>query len=84
MALPTTVAAATAAATTAQPWPAELAQQMLAVRAIVQQAAGEALSSAQVAARFRRTKADKVKPLLDTLAMMSQVRYLEPQGTYAA
>jgi len=25
-----------------------------------------------------------VKPLLDTLAMMAQVRYLEPQGTYAA
>jgi len=85
LALPATAAAATvAAAATAQPWPTELAQQMLAVRAIIQQAAGEALSSDQVAARFRRTKADKVKPLLDTLAMMSQVRYLEPQGTYAA
>lgn len=85
LALPATAAAATvAAAATAQPWPAELAQQMLAVRAIIQQAAGEALSSDQVAARFRRTKVDKVKPLLDTLAMMSQVRYLEPQGTYAA
>ncbi|OGX92085.1 DNA methyltransferase [Hymenobacter coccineus] len=85
LALPATAATATvAAAATAQPWPAELAQQMLAVRAIIQQAAGEALSSDQVAARFRRTKADKVKPLLDTLAMMSQVRYLEPQGTYAA
>ena len=85
LALPATATATTvAAAATAQPWPAELAQQMLAVRAIIQQAAGEALSSAQVAARFRRTKADKVKPLLDTLAMMAQVRYLEPQGTYAA
>jgi hypothetical protein len=84
-ALPATVTAATVVtATTVQSWPAELAQQMLAVRAIIQQAAGEALSSDQVAARFRRTKADKVKPLLDTLAMMSQVRYLEPQGTYAA
>lgn len=67
-----------------QAWPAELAHQMLAVRTIIQQAGGEALSSAQVAAYFRRTKADKVKPLLDTLAMMAQVRYLEPQGTYAA
>jgi hypothetical protein len=85
LALPATAATATvAAATTAQPWPGELAQQMLAVRAIIQQAAGEALSSDQVAARFRRTKADKVKPLLDMLAVLSQVRYLEPQGTYAA
>lgn len=85
LSLPTTTTTATLATTTeAQPWPAELAQQMLAVRAIVQQAAGAALSSAQVAARFRRTKADKVKPLLDTLAMMSQVRHLEPEDTYAA
>lgn len=58
--------------------------QMLAVRTIIQQAAGEALSSAQVAARFWRTKADKVKPLPDTLAMMSPVRHLEPEDTYAA
>jgi hypothetical protein len=85
LALPAnTTSAIVATAATAQPWPAELAQQMLAVRAIVQQAAGEALSSAQVAARFRRIKADKVKPLLDTLAMMSQVRHIEPQDTYAA
>lgn len=85
LSLPTTAATAnSAAAAEAQPWPAELAQQMLAVRAIIQQAAGEALSSAQVAARFRRTKADRVKPLLDTLAMMSQVRHLEPEDTYAA
>jgi len=85
MALPAATTAATATtATAAQTWPAELAQQMLAVRAIIQQAAGEALSSDQVAARFRRTKADKVKPLLDMLAVLSQVRYLDPQGTYAA
>ncbi|GAB2469715.1 hypothetical protein GCM10011375_40340 [Hymenobacter qilianensis] len=85
MALPTMVVAAADVVTgETQPWPTELAQQMFAVRAIVQQAAGEALSSAQVAARFRRTKADKVKPLLDTLAMMSLVRHLEPEDTYAA
>ena len=85
MALPTTTTLATSDATAeAQPWPAELAQQMLAVRSIVQQAGGEALSSAQVAGRFRRTNANKVKPLLDTLAMMALVRYLEPQDTYAA
>ena len=68
--------------TDAQQWPAELAQHMFAVRSVIQQAGGEALSSAQVAARFRRTKVDKVKPLLDTLAMMALV--LEPEDTYAA
>ena len=82
--LATATAATVATVATAQLWPAELAQQMLAVRAIIQQAAGEALSSIQVAARFRRTKADKVKPLLDTLAMMSLVRHLETEDTYAA
>ena len=83
--LPANATAATVAtAATAQPWPAELAQQMLAVRGIIQQAAGEALSSAQVAARFQSTKVNKVKPLLDTLAMMSQVRHLEPEDAYAA
>ena len=83
--LPTAATAAAPVATAeAQPWPTELAQQMFAVRSIVQQAGGEALSSAQVAARFRRTKADKVKLLLDTLAMMSLVRHLEPEDTYAA
>jgi hypothetical protein len=85
LALPAAATSATPVATAeAQPWPADLAQQMFAVRSIVQQAGGEALSSAQVAARFRRTKADKVKPLLDTLAMMSLVRHLEPEDTYAA
>ena len=85
MELPTATTAVTAATTAAaQPWPAELAQQMFAVRSVVQQAGGEALSSAQVAACFRRTKADKVKPLLDTLAMMSLVRHLETEETYAA
>ena len=66
------------------PWAKRNFWTKLLTKAIIQQAAGEALSSAQVAARFQRTKADKVKPLLDTLAMMAQVRYLEPQGTYAA
>ena len=84
LALATTTAATAPTAATAQPWPAELAQQMLAVRAIVQQATGEGLSSAQVASRFRRTKPEKVKPLLDMLAIMAQVRHIESQGTYAA
>ena len=85
MAMTTTTTIVTAAITViAQPWPAELAQQMFAVRNIILQAGGEDLSSAQVAACFQRTKADKVKPLLDTLAMMSLVRHLEPEDTYAA
>jgi hypothetical protein len=60
------------------PWPAELAQQMQAVRAVVQQAA-QPLSSAQVAARFRRTRPERVQPLLDTLAVMALVRLVEGQ-----
>ncbi|GAB3637834.1 hypothetical protein GCM10027422_34240 [Hymenobacter arcticus] len=63
---------------------AGLAQQMPAVRAIIQPAAGEALSSAQVAPRFWRTKVDKVKPLLDMLVIMAQVCHIEPQDTCAA
>ncbi len=66
-----------------QPWPAELAQQMQAVRGIVQQA-GQPVSSAQVAARFRRTRPERVQPLLDTLAAMSLIRHLENEASYAA
>ncbi|WP_223653384.1 class I SAM-dependent DNA methyltransferase [Hymenobacter psoromatis] len=74
-------AAATAAeATGPQPWPTELAEQMQAVRAVVQQAAAP-LTAAQVAARFRRTRADRVLPLLDTLAALSLLR-ATPEGAY--
>ncbi|MFD2718930.1 class I SAM-dependent DNA methyltransferase [Hymenobacter monticola] len=84
LALPAEAAAATAAATAAtgpQAWPAELAQQMQALRDALQQAA-QPLSAAQVAAGFRRVKADKVEPLLATLAALSLVRHT-PEG-YAA
>jgi hypothetical protein len=64
------------------PWPDSLAQQMLAVRAVVQQAA-QPLSSAEVAARFRRTRPERVQPLLDTLELMALVRVVEGQGMYA-
>jgi len=74
-------ATATAAEPTGpQPWPTDLADQMQAVRAVVQQAAAP-LTAAQVAARFRRTRADKVRPLLDTLAALSLVR-ATPEGAY--
>jgi hypothetical protein len=83
--LPTTGPAAVAAAdaTAAQPWPAELAQQMQAVRAVVAQAAAP-VTAAQVAARFRRTRAAQVQPLLATLTALSLLRHLEPEDSYAA
>ncbi len=83
LALP--AAAATAAAVTAtgpQVWPTELAQQMQALRDALQQAT-QPLNAAQVAAGFKRLKADKVEPLLATLAALSLVRQT-PEGAYAA
>ena len=79
----TTAAPATATETGPQPWPATLAQQMQAVRSVVQQAAVP-LGAAQVAARFRGSSAKKVQPLLDTLALMSLVRFVEEENKYAA
>ncbi|AMJ64052.1 hypothetical protein AXW84_00360 (plasmid) [Hymenobacter sp. PAMC 26628] len=82
--LPAAAATPTVAAETGpQPWPAGLAQQMQAVRGLVQQAA-QPLSSAQVAARFRGSSAKKVQPLLDTLALMALVRFVEEENKYAA
>ena len=46
-----------------QAWPAELAQQMQALRDALQQAV-QPLTVAQVAAGFRRVRADKIEPLL--------------------
>ena len=66
-----------------QPWPTGLAQQMQAVRGLVQQA-GQPLSSAQVAARFRGSSAKKVQPLLATLAVMALVRFVAEDDKYAA
>ncbi|MDF7810913.1 DNA methyltransferase [Hymenobacter sp. YC55] len=59
-----------------QLWPTELAQQMQAVRDAVQQA-GHPLNLEQVAACFRRTKPEKVRPLLDTLTTLSLLRLTE-------
>lgn len=75
--------AAVADPTAAQPWPTELAQQMQAVRAVVTQAAAP-VTAAQVAARFRRTRAAQVQPLLATLTALSLLRHLEPENAYAA
>jgi hypothetical protein len=76
-------AASTATETGPQPWPTALAQQMQAVRAVVQQAPTP-LGAAQVAARFRGSSVKKVQPLLDTLALMSLVRFVEEENKYAA
>ena len=78
---PAAVAAAVAAA--AQPWPTELAQQMQAMRAVVAQAAAP-VTAAQVPARFRRTRATQVQPLLAILTALSLLRHLEPEDSYAA
>ncbi|WP_426058440.1 type IIL restriction-modification enzyme MmeI [Hymenobacter sp. B1770] len=63
-------------------FPKELAQQMQAVREVVQQA-GTALSVAEAAARFKRLKPEKVEPLLATLAALALLRHTT-EGTYAA
>jgi len=85
LALPQEAAAAASITTETgpQPWPTALAQQMQAVRAVVQQATAP-LGAAQVAARFRGSSAKKVQPLLDTLALMSLVRFVEEEDKYAA
>ncbi|TGE18943.1 class I SAM-dependent DNA methyltransferase [Hymenobacter elongatus] len=65
-----------------QAWPTELAPQMQALRDAVAQA-GQPVTAAQVAARFKRLKADKVEPLLATLAALSLLRQTL-EGTYVA
>ena len=74
--------AADAAPAEAQPWPTELAQQMQALRAVVQGAAVP-LTAKQAAARFRGTKAAKVQPLLDTLVSLALLRHVPELDAYA-
>ncbi|GAA4383219.1 class I SAM-dependent DNA methyltransferase [Hymenobacter koreensis] len=63
-------------------WPTELAPQMQALRDALQQAA-QPQTAAQVAARFKRLKPEKVEPLLATLAALALVRQT-PEGAYVA
>ncbi|WP_375438125.1 class I SAM-dependent DNA methyltransferase [uncultured Hymenobacter sp.] len=79
----TDAVAAVAEAAAPQPWPAELAQQMQAVRAVVTQAAAP-LTPKQVAARFLKAKPAQVQPLLATLTALSLLRHLEPEDAYAS
>ena len=62
-------------------WPKELAQQMQAIRNLVQQS-NRPLSASQIAGEFRRGKVAKVQPLLTTLAALSLLR-ITPDGNYA-
>ncbi|MCK8494618.1 class I SAM-dependent DNA methyltransferase [Spirosoma sp. RP8] len=64
-----------------QEWPKELAQQMQVVRDTVQQASTP-LNTKQIAVFFKRTKPEKVQPLLDTLTALALVRQT-PEGAYA-
>ncbi len=64
-----------------QPWPKSLAQQMQAVREVVQ-SAGEPLTAAQVAARFVKIRPATVEPLLATLAALALLRPT-PEGAFA-
>ncbi|GAB4015270.1 hypothetical protein GCM10028808_40120 [Spirosoma migulaei] len=78
----TVTKAVTVAATGPQDWPKELAGQMQAIRTLVQQAS-QPLNAAQIASQFKRTKVDKVQPLLDTLTALALLRFT-PENTYAS
>ena len=83
LALPSiTTTDATTATTDMQAWPAELAEQMQAVWAMVQQA-GQPVDPTQVAKYFRRAKPERVRPLLDTLTTLALLRKTS-EGVYVA
>jgi hypothetical protein len=75
----------TEAATIVTPllWPAQLAEQIQAVRDVVAQATTP-LTSKQVAARFRGVRARRVQPLLMTLATLSLLRWVDATDAYTA
>ena len=81
--LPTRVATETAAVLAPLPWPTELAKQMQAVRDVVQQAPTP-LTARQVAARFAGAGPTKVQPILDSLAALSLLRWVDATDAYAA
>ncbi|WP_162910652.1 class I SAM-dependent DNA methyltransferase [Hymenobacter oligotrophus] len=77
----TSPAAPATAAAGADTFPQDLAQQMQAVRTVVQQSEAP-LTPQQVAQHFRRLRPEKVQPLLDTLAALGLLRQT-PEGSYA-
>ncbi|MCC3152762.1 class I SAM-dependent DNA methyltransferase [Hymenobacter sp. BT770] len=83
MKLATAAIAEAATPASAQAWPAELVRQMQAVREVVAQATVP-LTSKQVAAQFIKTRPAQVQPMLDTLAGLSLLRWVETENAYAA
>ena len=65
-----------------QPWPRTLPEQVSAVRGVVS-GLGQPASSKDVAQQFKGARVDKVSELLETLAMLGQVRVVDT-GRYAA
>jgi hypothetical protein len=63
------------------PWPTDMAAQALTVRALVQQAAVP-LTAEALAARFRGAGPARIRPLLETLVGLGQLRLTEA-GEYA-
>ncbi|WP_035565273.1 class I SAM-dependent DNA methyltransferase [Hymenobacter sp. IS2118] len=65
-------------------WPAGLAQQMRAVREVVEGSAGGALTAAGVAGCFAgKVRAGQVQPLLESLAELALVRHVPEMDGYA-
>lgn len=73
------------ATTARREWPAGLAQQMRAVREVVEGSSGGALTAAGVAGFFAgKVRAGQVQPLLESLAELALVRVDAEHNTYAA
>ncbi|GAA3959428.1 class I SAM-dependent DNA methyltransferase [Hymenobacter antarcticus] len=65
-------------------WPAGLAQQMRAVREVVEGGSGGALTAAGVAGCFAgKVRAGQVQPLLESLAELALVRHVPEMDAYA-
>ena len=81
----TTAVVSSEVPTARREWPAGLAQQMRAVREVVEGRSGGALTAAGVAGCFAgKVRAGQVQPLLDSLAELALVRVDAEHNTYAA
>jgi hypothetical protein len=83
--LATEAAANGVAVVTPREWPSGLAQQMRAVREVIEGSSGGALTAAGVAGFFAgKVRAVQVQPLLESLAELALVRLDAEHNTYAA
>ena len=79
-----TEAASSEVAAARREWPAGLAQQMRAVRDVVEGSSGGALTAAGVAGFFAgKVRAGQVLPLLESLAELALVRHVPEMDAYA-